>query len=103
MLVKHCLACDTPHHYPRSICPFCGSDRTEWRESTGRGEVYSFTPARRGVAEPFVLAYVTLDEGVTMLTNIEAEDPDSVHIGQRVRVVFRPVENDLSIPVFVAA
>ena len=20
------------HHYPRAICPFCGSDRTEWKD-----------------------------------------------------------------------
>ena len=30
LLVKRCAACNEFHHYPRAICPFCGSDRTEW-------------------------------------------------------------------------
>jgi uncharacterized OB-fold protein len=67
-----------------------------WVEASGRGSVYSFTINRRGQADlpayrqvgPYVLAYVELDEGPRVMTNIVDCDPDSVRIGQRVEVVF---------------
>ena len=66
---KHCNACGKPHWYPRVVCPLCGSDDVEWREASGRGEVYSFSVVRR-MGEPYVLAFVTLEEGPTVMTNI---------------------------------
>ena len=55
LLVKTCTACGRAHHYPRPICPFCGSDRTEWTESPGRGVIYSFSVMRRATT-PYVIA-----------------------------------------------
>jgi uncharacterized OB-fold protein len=49
---------------------------------------------------PFVIAYVTLDEGVTMLTNIVDCDLEAVRIGQKVRVVYRPSEGGALVPMF---
>jgi uncharacterized OB-fold protein len=102
LLVKHCLACNQPHHYPRSLCPFCGSERTEWREASGRGTVYSFSIMRR-VEAPYAIAYVTLEEGVTMLTNITGCDLDAIRIGQAVRVVFTPSDGGPPVPMFAPA
>ena len=102
LLVKACAACRQPHHYPRSICPFCASDRTEWLTASGRGTVYSFSVMRRA-AEPYVIAYVTLEEGVTMMTNIVDCDPGAVRIGQAVTVVFKPSEGGPPVPMFVPA
>ncbi|HEV7914221.1 MAG TPA: Zn-ribbon domain-containing OB-fold protein, partial [Albitalea sp.] len=87
LLVKRCTACGEHHHFPRSICPFCFSDKTEWRDASGRGTIYSYSVMRR-VDVPYVIAYVTLDEGVTVMTNIVGCDPDSVRIGQPVKVKF---------------
>src|SRR5262249_30062727 len=67
LLVKRCLACNEHHHYPRPICPFCGSDRTEWRDASGRGTIYSYSVMRRAPG-PYALAYVTPEEGATMMT-----------------------------------
>ena len=47
---------------------------------------------RRGVPTPYCLAYVTLDEGVSMITNIVDCDLDAIRIGQKVRVVFKPTD-----------
>ena len=99
LLIKYCLACGQPHHYPRSICPFCGSDRTEWRESAGRGAIYSYSVMRR-VPAPYAIAYVTLLEGVTLMTNIVDCDLDAIRIGQAVRVVFKPTEGGPPVPMF---
>jgi len=89
LLLKHCAACDRPHYYPRDLCPFCFSDRTEWREASGRGRVYSFSVANRA-SPPYVVAYVRLDEGPMMLTNIVDCPPEAVHIDQPMEVAFAP-------------
>lgn len=100
LLIRQCDACGEPHFYPRPICPFCASDRTSWIAATGRGRIYSITVARRGVTVPYAIALVTLEEGVTMLTNIVDCDMDSVRIGDRVEVVFRATKAGTSVPMF---
>jgi uncharacterized OB-fold protein len=59
----------------------------EWVACSGRGTVYSFSILRR-VEVPYCLAYVTLDEGPSMMTNIVDCDLDGIRIGDRVRLVF---------------
>ena len=102
LLVKRCTACGERHHYPRAICPFCGSDRTEWTEASGRGTVYSYSVLRRAPI-PYAIAYVTLAEGPTMMTNIVDCDLDAIRIGQAVRVVFKPTEDGPPVPMFAPA
>ena len=92
-LVRRCTACGRTHWYPRAVCPFCFSDRTEWREGSGRGTIYSFSVMKRA-PEPYAVAYVTLEEGPTMMTNIVDCDFDRLAIGQAVRVTFRPTQGD---------
>jgi uncharacterized protein len=102
LLVKRCTACGESHHYPRAICPFCGSDRTEWREASGRGTVYSYSVFRRAPI-PYAIAYVTLDEGVTLMTNVVDCDLDTIRIGQAVRVTFKPTDGGPPVPMFTPA
>jgi len=99
LLLKKCLACGAFHYYPRAICPFCGSDRTEWHTASGRGSLYSYSVMRRAPI-PYAIAYVTLDEGVTMMTNIVDCDLDGLRIGQSVKVVFKPTEGGAPVPMF---
>jgi uncharacterized OB-fold protein len=99
LLLGRCTSCGEPHYYPRAICPFCASARTEWIEARDRGTIYSFSVMRR-VAEPFAIAYVTLEEGVTMLTNLVDCDLDALRIGQPVRLVFKRAEGGEMIPMF---
>ncbi len=100
LLVKRCSDCGEHHHYPRDGCPFCGSVNTEWRQAKGEGIVYSFSIMRRAEV-PYVVAYVTLAEGPTMMTNIVDADADTIRIGQRVVVRFQPSEGGPPLPVFV--
>jgi uncharacterized OB-fold protein len=99
LLLKRCEACGQPHYYPRAICPFCGSDRTTWLEASGRGTIYSYSVFRRAPV-PFAIAYVTLEEGPTMMTNIVDGDLDAIRIGQRVRVRFTPTDGGPPVPMF---
>jgi uncharacterized OB-fold protein len=102
LLIKKCGACGEVHYYPRALCPFCGSDRTDWQPASGRGTVYSWSVMRRAET-PYAIAYVTLDEGVTMMTNIVDCDLDGIRIGQAVRVVFKPTEGGPPLPAFTPA
>jgi len=99
LLIKRCNDCGEAHFYPRTLCPFCHSVNTEWEEASGRGVLYTFSVMRRAQT-PFALAYVTLDEGPTMLTNIVDCDFDALAIGQRMRVAFRPASDDSLVPCF---
>ena len=98
-LVKRCEACSKVHWYPRAICPFCGSGKTAWVEGSGKGTIYSFSVMRRA-DPPYAIAYVTLEEGPTMMTNITDCDLDAIHIGQQVKLVFKPTEEDGAVPMF---
>ena len=100
--LRRCTACHKPHWYPRPICPFCQGD-TEWEDASGLGTVYSVTVTRRAGPIPYALAYVALDEGVTMLSNIVDCDLDSVHIGQRVKVCFKPADGGGVVAMFTPA
>ena len=103
LLIKRCAACGEFHFHPRALCPHCFSDRTEWVESCGRGTIYTYSVSRRVGPVPFAIAYVTLEEGVSMLTNIVDCDLDSIRIGQPVRVVFKSTEGGPPVPMFAPA
>jgi len=100
LVFKTCRACGQAHHYPRTMCPFCWSTDVHWEDAKGQGEIYTFSVARRGPGAPYCIAYVTLDEGPTVMTNIVGTDLDTVRIGQRVQVVFRHSENGTVVPMF---
>ncbi len=102
LLVKRCTACGEHHHYPRDICPFCWSEATEWREAAGTGTVYSHSTMGQGEAT-YTLAYVQLDEGPVMMSNLVGAPPGAWAVGQRVRVAFAPSEGGHAVPVFEPA
>ena len=102
LLIKRCTACGQSHYYPRALCPFCGSDATEWQPASGNGTIYSYSVMRRAEV-PYAIAYVTLDEGVTMMTNLVDCDFDTLEIGRRVRVVFTPTDGGPPVPTFTPA
>ncbi len=99
LLLRRCTACRRAHHYPRALCPFCFGDRLEWQAASGKGSIYSFSVMQRAPV-PYAIAYVTLEEGPTMLTNIVDCDFASLRIGMTVRLVFKPTEGGAALPMF---
>lgn len=89
LLIKECQDCGQPHFYPRMLCPHCLSDKVEWKECAGQGEIYSFSTMMGKDGPKHTLAMVRLDEGVTLMTNLVDCDPRELSIGQRVQAVFR--------------
>jgi len=93
LVLPRCDARSTVIWYPRQPCPACASTDVSWFDAAGTGTIYSCTVVRKGQgpfrdAAPYVLAYVELDEGPRVMTNIVECDPDQVAIGQRVTVTF---------------
>ncbi|RYF60501.1 MAG: hypothetical protein EOO27_05620 [Comamonadaceae bacterium] len=84
---------------PRPFCPRHMTSEVRWEQASGGGVVYSYTLVHRGEgafakASPYVLAYVELDEGPRVLTNVLATNGSpvvEVGIGQRVTAVFDTV------------
>jgi len=100
--LRRCTTCSKPHWYPRPLCPFCMGD-TEWVDAVGTGTIYSVSVTRRAGPVPYAIAYVALDEGVTMLSNIVDCDLDALRIGQRVKVCFKPADGDGVVAMFTLA
>lgn len=100
LLVKRCESCSEAHYPPRGRCPYCFSDKTVWEATSGKGSLYSFSTMRRVPTGPYTLAYVTLDAGPSVFTNIVGADPDRLAIGDRMSVVFVPTEGGPPVPFF---
>jgi len=105
LLLTQCSDCGDIFHYPRVRCPHCASSETEWIEGSGKGTIYSYTVTRTtggkyANATPFVLAYVELDEGPRVMTNIVDADLDDIEVEQRVRVTFHETDEDHRLPRF---
>jgi uncharacterized OB-fold protein len=109
LLIKECRACGKPFFYPRTYCPRCWSAETEWKESSGRGTVYTFTVVHQNDLPPFrdrlpyVVVIVALDEGVRMTSNLEGCAPEDVRCGMPVAVAWREEQRDgdtVVLPVF---
>ena len=96
--LPRCDDCGAVIWYPRPLCPHCHGTRATWFDASGRGIVYSFTVVRRGSgayadAAPYVVAYVELDEGPRVLTNIVDGADGDVRVGAPVEAVLGPVAN----------
>ncbi len=98
LVLQRCDDCGSVQHRPRAICASCLSSAVSHFVASGRGRVYTYTITRQnGVppfrdALPYVLAYVDLEEGPRLMTNIVGCDPEEVSIGQEVVVDFQDVD-----------
>jgi len=106
LLIRHCNDCGRFHFYPRPFCPVCWSANVEWVEASGQATLYTWSIVRRNDLPPFnervpyVAAVVDLDEGPRMMTNVVDCDFDALEVGMALEVVFRPIADDVTIPVF---
>ncbi len=100
-LLPHCVDTGKAFWYPRQVSPFT-MGKVEWKESKGLGTIYSVSVMKRA-PEIYAIAYVTLDEGCTMMTNIVDCDFDKVAIGDRVQITWKPAEDGTPYPQFKPA
>jgi uncharacterized OB-fold protein len=100
LVLQRCRSCGTVQHKPRALCAKCLTDTVDHFVASGRGTVYTFTVTHQNMVPPFrdhlpyVFAYVELDEGVRVLTNIVGCDPADVHIGLPVVADYATTDRD---------
>ncbi len=100
-LIQHCDGCGRSVHYPREVCPHCGSDRLCFVPAQGAGTVYAVTTVRRKpeAGGDLNVSLIDLDEGPRLMSRVANRAPDQVRIGQRVRARVQQ-EQGLSLLVF---
>ncbi|WP_192903979.1 Zn-ribbon domain-containing OB-fold protein [Nocardioides albidus] len=101
--IQSCNACGVLRHPPGPACPDCGALDRGHVVAAGTGTVFSYVihhaPQVPGKQLPLVIALVDLDEGVRMV----AEMTGPVEIGDRVRVGWNVVDDDLTLPIWTKA
>lgn len=109
LLLGTCSECNKLCHPPQSVCPFCWSSKVGTKAASGRGKVNAFTlvhqsgiPAFRARL-PYVIAYVELEEGVSLISNIIHCDAKSVRIDMPVKAVFETISEEAGAVLFEPA
>ena len=106
LYIQKCRDCGDLRFHPRALCTNCMSSRTEWVRCKGTGQIYTFTVTNQNQAGgfrdslPYVMAWVEVDEGLKMLTNLVDCDPDQVKIGMPVEAVFDDVTPEVTLVKF---
>ncbi|MBI51836.1 MAG: hypothetical protein CL779_01280 [Chloroflexi bacterium] len=108
LMLPKCNKCKKFFFYPRIICPKegCHSRDIVWEKASGKGKIYTFAIQHIATdgwkeAVPFVTAFIDTEENVRMLSviaNVNPEDPDSIKIGSNVTIKFDKVEDDIFMP-----
>ena len=100
--IQRCEGCGRLRHPPGPRCPACGAAKPGYQVAAGTGEVYSYLvhhhPPVPGKQVPFVVALVTLTEGVRMVGELLGVPPDRVRIGLPVRAEFVRIDDELTLP-----
>ena len=111
LIMQRCDDCRSWVWCPRPACVECGSNKLKWTQLTGRGEIFAFTVIRevvgralRGFAKdiPYVTAWIDLEEGPRILSNIVGCPIEKVSIGMAVEVVFEKADQGIFLPKFRA-
>tara|TARA_B110000014_G_C19879923_1_gene455444 strand:+ start:57 stop:452 length:396 start_codon:yes stop_codon:yes gene_type:complete len=98
-----CDNCGNNFFSPQLICPDCHQESWSYQESSGEGEIYSYTvihrPPDTTFPSPLIVADIELDEGWRMFSWIIESDPTEVDIGRKVNVCFEEFSGR-TLPVF---
>lgn len=110
LIIQRCNECRAWVWTPRPSCNECGSEKVEWKPMSGNGEVYSFTVIRQVVGRaaskafepdiPYVIAWVDLDEGPRLISNIIDCPVENVKLGMKVSVQFEKASEKVWLPKF---
>lgn len=92
-MLPYCRDCAKPHLPAGPVCPFCFSDRIEWKPASGRGSVSTFTVVHKAwfpeFADevPYNVVQVELEEGPRLTANVVGVKNEELKVGLPVEVV----------------
>ena len=106
MHIQRCKDCGKFYFYPRTQCPHCLSENTEWVKVSGKGKVYSFTICTRPGSPlfagdvPYDVSLIELDEGVRMMSRVIDCKNEEIKCDMPVEVVYQDVSPEITMPYF---
>ena len=106
LLLQQCAACSKIRTPMSPICPDCLSEDTTWVPASGRGTVESWIVYRQAFhagfldALPYNVAWVALEEGPRVTSNIVGVELDELRAGMAVEVVFEELNDEITLPRF---
>lgn len=107
VVIQFCKATKKFQHFPRPTSIFTGRmGDIEWREITGRGEIFSYTVTYRGTdkfraVEPYAVACVTFDgAGVNHIANMVNCKEEDLKVGMKVKPYWMPLEDGTNLLMF---
>lgn len=94
LVVQRCSDCEEFLFPPQDVCPHCWSSDLAWVEVNGTGELLTYSTIHAGVDPiweeelPYTIAFVELDEGVFVFSNVVECPIEDLEMGLPVEVVF---------------
>lgn len=117
--VQACGSCGRRRMPPRPMCPTCQSLEVRWEPLTGRGRIWSFVVAHPpllpayAAQAPYNVVVVEQEDDPSirfvgnLVTGPDAPlgglDPETIEIGEAVRVAFRSEVDGIALPCWVRA
>jgi uncharacterized OB-fold protein len=104
LLIQRCESCNHWNHPPKARCPKCGSRHLTTQPAPLKGEVYTYSITRKSRISGFenigsyAVAIVKLEDlPVKIVLNVVDCQPEDVHIGMQVDIIFEQVD-DIFLP-----
>lgn len=103
--IQTCKACGHKHIPESPVCPQCLSSAQEWQPASGTGTIESWVDFHRaywdGFKEelPYRVCLVRLAEGPLFISNLVG-DQQALRLGAPVRVVFKQMTDEVTLPNF---
>ena len=87
--------------WPRANSVRTGRRNLQWKPTSGKGELYSFTithVATPGFEDktPYAVGLIELDEGVRIIGNLLNVAIEDVKIGMRMKVAWEKIDDDIT-------
>jgi uncharacterized OB-fold protein len=109
LMIQRCGTCGEAYFYPRPFCPKCWSQDVSWEQASGDATLYTWSVVHVNDLPPFnervpyVAAIVDLAEGPRMMTNVVDCEFNELKVGMALRVTYRELTDEVTVPVFVPA
>jgi len=103
LMLLRCSSCGTWRMPGRDRCVDCWSEESEWVQASGRGKLYSFGIMHQQYhpafadAIPYNYAYVELDEGPRLITNIVGCPNEALRVDMPVEAVYDDVSAETTL------
>ena len=94
-----CSGCGEISFPPRIVCPKCRGKKFETIRLSDEGKLLTYTVVRVASDKfsketPFPVGIIELNGGVKVTAQIADADPDNLKIGQKVKLVFRRIQEE---------